>query len=396
VALIRWLPVLGVAFFLGLIIHQPWLVLFAVAVTTISLLGYLWGKHALDRVTYRRRWRYRRGFPGEHIPVQVEIENNKLLPVSWLHAEDPWSLAVGPADPSILSPSHVAQSGLLVNLGSLRWHARIRRKYDLLLRQRGIYPVGPASLSSGDLFGLADAFQVQENVEYLTVFPELIPRSFEFLPTDDPFGDRRSRRRLFEDINLPIGIRPYQPEDEFRYIHWAATARSGSLQVKVFQPVTAQVMVVCLNVTTANQAWLGIDTQLLEQLIKVSASVVYQSFQCGYSVGLISNCYLAHADHPFNILPGRSRDQLGYLLEALAAVTPYTSTSFEAFLVRSLPGLPYGATLLLVTAVVTPALVETLLRLKRYRANTTLISLDPAPPPEIPGVRVLHMPYHAD
>ena len=305
-------------------------------------------------------------------------------------------MAVAPADASILSPSHIAQLGLLVNLCSLRWHERIRRTYDLLLRQRGIYRVGPSNLSSGDLFGLSDAFQEQDNAEYLTVFPELIPLSFELLPTDDPFGDRRSQRRLFEDINLPIGIRPYHPEDEFRYIHWPATARSGSLQVKVFQPISAQVMVVCLNVTTAHQAWLGVDTQLLEQLVKVSASVVYQSVQSGYSVGLISNCYLAHADHPFNILPGRSRDQLAFLLQALAAVTPYTSTSFEAFLVRSLPGLPYGSTLVLVTGVVTPALVETLVRLKRYRANTTLISLDPASPPEIPGVRVVHIPFNAD
>ncbi len=394
--LLRWLPVLILAFLVGLIIHQPWLVLFSAAVGIISLLGYLWGRHALDRVIYRRRWRYRRGFPGERLQVQIEIENNKLLPLSWLHAEDLWSLAVAPEDTSLLAPSHIAQMGLLVNLCSLRWHERIRRTYDLRLRQRGIYPVGPSNLSSGDLFGLSDTFEEQDNVEYLTVFPELAPLTFEFLPTDDPLGDRRSQRRLFEDISLPIGIRPYHPEDEFRYIHWPATARSGSLQVKVFQPVSAQVMMVCLNVTTTHQAWMGIDNRLLEQLIKVSASVVYQSFQSGYSVGLISNCYLAHADHPFNILPGRSRDQLAYLLQALAAVTPYTSTSFEAFLGRSLPGLPYGATLVLVTGVVTPALVETLLRLRRYRANTTLISLDLASPPEIPGVKIVHMPFNAD
>lgn len=395
-ALLRWLPALILALFVGLIIHQPWLVLFSVAVTTVSLLGYLWGSHALDKVTYQRRWRYRRGFPGERIQVQIEVKNNKLIPITWLHAEDLWSLAVAPEDASILAPSHIAQVGLLVNLYSLRWRESIRRTYDLLLRQRGVYPVGPSNLLSSDMFGLSEAFQEQDNAEYLTVFPDLIPLSFELLPTEDPFGDRRSQRRLFEDINLPIGVRPYHPEDEFRHIHWPATARSGSLQVKVYQPVSAKVMVVCLNASTAHQAWMGIDNNFLEQLIKVSATVVYQSFQSGYSVGLISNCYLAHADYPFNIRPGRSRDQLAYLLQALAAVTPYTSTSFEAFLVRSLPGIPYGATLVLVTAVITPALVETLVRLKRYRANTTLISLDPTPPPDIPGVRVVHIPFNAD
>jgi uncharacterized protein (DUF58 family) len=54
-----------------------------------------------------------------------------------------------------------------------------------------------------------------------------------------------------------MGIRPYHPEDGFRRIHWPATARTGELQVKVFQPVTARVMVICLNVSTETHYWMG-------------------------------------------------------------------------------------------------------------------------------------------
>ena len=133
---------------------------------------------------------------------------------------------------------------------------------------------------------------------------------------------------------------------------------------------------------------------MLEQLIKVSATVVYQSMQSGYAVGLMSNGCLAHADHPFQIQPGRTTNQLAYLLQALAAVTPYSTAAFENYLIKALPKITYGASLVIVTALVTSNLVETLLRLKRYRTNTTLISLETTSPPTIQGVHNLHMPFY--
>jgi hypothetical protein len=54
---------------------------------------------------------------------------------------------------------------------------------------------------------------------------------------------------------------------------------------------------------------------------------------------------------------------------------------------------PYGATLVIVTSLVTPDLVESLAQLKRYRSHTALISLESTPPPEIPGVRTFHLPF---
>jgi hypothetical protein len=168
------------------------------------------------------------------------------------------------------------------------------------------------------------------------------------LQTEDPFGDKHTRRRLFEDPNRPMGVRDYHPEDEFRRIHWPATARTGQLQVKVYQPVSTQVMMVCLNVATFPHYWEGVYPALLEQLIKVTATLVYQNIQDGYSVGLVSNGCLAHADQPFHIPPGRSPRQLATLLQALAEVTPFITAPFEKYLLKSAPSIPYGATLILV------------------------------------------------
>jgi uncharacterized protein (DUF58 family) len=391
-----WVPFLGVVLIIGLLLRLPvWMSVAATLLVVMVVAGY-WRAHSLDNIRYQRHWYYTRAFPGEHSAVRIEVENHKLLPVSWLRAMDNWPKAVAPEDDSDLGASHLRGQVILTNLYSLRWYEKSMRSYDLLFRQRGIYPVGPLRLISGDLFGMYDQIVDVPNLEYLTVFPELLPLDALKLRAEDPFGDRRSRRRVFEDPNQVIGVRDYHPEDGFRKVHWPATARTGQLQARVYQPVSSQMMVVCLNVATGPNFWDGVIPELFEQLIKVAATLVYQGMQAGYAVGLISNGYLQHAGQPFRIPPGRNPEQLARLLSTLAALTPLTTTSFDQYLMRSTSSLPYGATLVLVTALVIPDLSETLVRLARYRKHMTLISLGETPPPEIRSVHTIHLPFRLE
>lgn len=206
-------------------------------------------------------------------------------------------------------------------------------------------------------------------------------------------GDRRSRRRLFEDPNRPMGVREYHPEDSFRRVHWPATARTGELQVKVFQPTSGQVMVVCLNVSTFERTWEGVHPPMLEYLVSMSATMCTKGIENGYRVGLIANGCIAKSDQPFRIPPGRSPRQLATLLSALAGVNPVVTAPFERFLVREVPRVPYGATLLVISAVTNSTLAETLLKLKRHERRITLLSLAKHSPEPIPGIQILHMPF---
>jgi len=363
-------------------------------VAGISALARWWQRHSLDHVTYRRRFFYRRGFPGERLSMQLEVENRKFLPISWLRVVDPIPIAVGPEDESLLRPTHSVETGELLSLFSLRWYERDRRVYSLLLRKRGIYRLGPASLESGDLFGLFEEIDESGPSDYLTVFPYPLPFPALRLPAEDPFGDRRTRRRLYEDPNQPMGVRDYYPEDDFRRIHWPATAHTGELQVKVYQPVSSRVMVVCLNVSTLQHFWEGHIPELLENLVRASAAIVQQGLQDGYRVGLISNGCLAHADQPFRIPPGRSPGQLAHLLTVLAGVTPFVTGSFDRFLMAEVPRLPYGSTLVILTGLMNPALAEAVLRIKERGRRITLISFARQTPPNIPGVNVVHLPFN--
>lgn len=389
----RWLPVLLITFFIGLVLRSPYLTAFPVVLSIVIGLAGWWQRHSLDGVQYRRRFPYSRGYPDETLPVQIEVENRKYLPLTWLHVQDPWPLAIGPADESEMAPSHLPDQGSLVHVFSLRWFERARRYYTLLLRKRGIYQVGPALAQSGDAFGLYERAGRVGQKDQIIVFPRLLGQIGERLPPVNPLGDQRSRRRLLEDPQTPIGVREYLPEDSFRQVHWPATARTGQLQVKVYQPTCAEVFVVCLNVATYHRHWEGYYPALFEYMLSLTATTLSQAFERGNRVGLISNGCLMEADQPFNIPPGRSPEQLSKLLIALAGATPVAAVGFEKFLLREIPRVPYGSSLLVLTAIVSQELAETLLTLKRHERKLTLLSLAEEPPPFIPGITSIHSPF---
>jgi uncharacterized protein (DUF58 family) len=392
----RWFPILIAISIIGLFTRVSFLVALSFSLLVILGLAKWWQKHSLKDVIYRRKFKYTRAFPGESYPVKLEIENRKFLPLSWLRVQDPWPKMVGPVDEDILAPSHVTDLGFLTHVFSLRWFERTQRSYPLLFRKRGAYMVGPAQIESGDLFGIFNLQKPAGDAEQLIVFPALIPLSKLELPPENPYGDQRSRRRLFEDPNRPMGVREYHPEDSFRRVHWPATARTGQLQVKVFQPTSARVMVLCLNVSTYHRYWEGIYPALLERLLSVAATLLTIGVEDGYRVGMISNGCLANSDQPFRIPPGRSAHQLAHLLQALAGVTPVVIAPFDRFLIREIPKVPYGASLVILTSIYSPSLAETIVRLKRHERQITLISMAEEKPTPIAGVNVLHLPFNEE
>jgi uncharacterized protein (DUF58 family) len=389
-----WWPLLGLAFFIGLLTENYQLSAFSGMLTMISLAALWWNRHVLDHVLYQRKFVYRRGYPGEIIPMRIEVQNRKFLSIPWLRIEDLIPYAAGTHDETQLVPTHLPEIGSLVMLFSLRWYQRERRTYQLFLRKRGVYHIGPAQIRSGDPFGFFDRSEERDQLDYLTVFPDHLDFQDLPFPPGDPFGDRRAIRRLFFDINQPMGVREYQPEDDFRFIHWPMTAHTNSLQVKVCQPVSARVLIVCLNAMTLPHYWEGTDPDLLEHLIKVATTIVEKAFNDGYRVGISSNSSFAHAGQGFRVPPGRSPQQLVRLLTMLASITPFVTATFDRFLMSNVSRMPFGATLLILSAVVDDALIQTLIKLKQHNRRIVLCSFAKNLTLEIPGITIYHFPFH--
>ena len=80
------------------------------------------------------------------------------------------------------------------------------------------------------------------------------------------------------------------------------------------------------------------------------------------------------------------------MLEVLAGVTPFVTASIERLLRDESPNLPWGATLVVVTAVVTDELRATLTSLREAGRRLVLVAVDYEFPQPPPGILCHHVP----
>jgi uncharacterized protein (DUF58 family) len=379
---------------LALIFEVPTLLVISALLLTVVPVAWWWSQHSLSNVTYERLLSERRAFPGEVVELTLRITNQKLLPLGWLLVEDRWSMAL-PLEGGTLFASPSGQMGLFRSAFSVRWFERISRRFQVRCTRRGFYPFGPVRLGSGDIWGLFRHSLSPQHLDWLVVYPQVLPLETLGFPPKEPLGETKATWRIFADPSRAIGIRDHLPEDGFRHIHWKASAKRQELQVKVYEPTTSYNLVVFLNVATFGRHWEGTKPLLLEKAIAVAASIASHAVEERYLVGLIANGSIPHSDQAIKVLPSRRPDQLARVLEALAAVTSFTTSTIESLLLAESPRLPWGSTLVVVTGVVTEDLLTALVHLHDRGRRLVLVSLEDDPPSSSllpPGVLFYHLP----
>lgn len=373
----------GVAALLGLVAmlaRQPLLLMLAVVLALLAALARLWWHHGLSAVTYRRRFSANRAFFGEELVLELTTENAKPLPLGWLEVVDEFPSAlevVGAA----LEPSNKPLTRIFRAFFSIGPYERVRRRYRLRCVTRGYHRFGPATLTTGDLFGFAAREQDSPLVDYLIVYPRVVPLTALGLPARQPLGDRVSAQPLVEDPLYFTGARPYIPGDSPRRVHWRASARTGVLQTKQYERSATSVVALFLDTNTFEHPWEGIDPTVLELAITVTASLAADRLEAGWQVGLFANAPVSGADRFrfIRVAPSRHPAQLGRILEALARLIPGTGFRIEETLAREATALPWGATVVVVTANVTAGLQRMLARLARQGHRPVLVSCGEEP-----------------
>jgi len=120
--------------------------------------------------------------------------------------------------------------------------------------------------------------------------------------------------------------------------------------------------------------WEGIDADTLELTITVAASIANHALEEGYMVGLQVNAFGSMSDRQVKIPPGRSPDQFTHILENLALIQGWSGLPMEEVIRAERRSLPIGATLVIVTGVVTSEMLDILLALRRAGHPITLVS----------------------
>jgi uncharacterized protein (DUF58 family) len=373
-----WLYVIVAIFLVGMIFQEGVLVITSVLAGLALGSAWLWNRYALSSVQYERAFSQTRVFPGEKVDITLRVTNHKLLPLPWLDLGDQFPNRL-PLTKGSLAPGTTQLTGSLNHLLALRWYERVSWHHQIDARARGYYSFGPVTLKSGDMFGVFDSEETRSELSHLIVYPRVVTLERLGLPSKQPFGEMRSPQRIFEDPSRTMGIRDYQRGDGFKRIHWKATARRQALQVRIYEPTAMPQLVIFLNVSTFEHFWQGIDNEALESAITAAASLAQFALNDGYATGLVANAPVYESDQTIRVRPSRSPDQLTIILETLAKLNNFALSTIEEAIEAEVPRLPWGATLIVVTAIITQDLVATLARLRAAGRQTVLVTFGDMP-----------------
>ena len=160
--------------------------------------------------------------------------------------------------------------------------------YSVQALRRGYYQLGPTLLETGDLLGLHRSFRIANQPEYITVLPKLFVMEGVQIGSRRPMGEMKSEDRVLEDPTLMAGLRRYEAGDPMNRIHWKATARTGVLHTRVFEPTCIQgaMMIVDMHESTNPSKNEPVRTDLA---VTAAASIGHWLFMQGEPFGLISN-----------------------------------------------------------------------------------------------------------
>ncbi|MDP6631910.1 MAG: DUF58 domain-containing protein [Dehalococcoidales bacterium] len=388
----NWLLIASLLLIIGLITQQLPLILVSILFILVRGVTGLWGRYCLSRIEYQRRLSSNRVFFGDEVVFEVEVANRKPLPLPWIQIDDMVSSEVSFLKGKT-TPSPDTTGVFLSNFFSLGWYHKVKRRYPMHCLQRGYFAFGPSRIRSGDIFGFFSREMEVKQMDYLMVYPKIVSLEKLGILSKQPLGDIRTRRHIFEDPVLTSGIRDYNSGDSLKRIHWKSTARLGKLQVKVFEPTTITDMGIFLDVRTIKPALGGGVPELLELAILTTAAIANRAMTDGYRVGLYVNQHKRFVDEPIRVPPSQHTDQMRLILEALAYTHSYETIPITRLVQRESRNLPWGSTVVVISAMPESAILSALVEMKRTGRSVVLIVIGgPEPSINKESLTVYHIP----
>ncbi len=271
------LLVIGLVFKLGLLVYGMYALLGVLLVS--RSLAWNWTGH----LTASRSCEQHSAQIGESVSMGVMVRNLGSLSVPWVLLEDAL-----PFEALRQHPPRLRIEGSALSVERIQARGETTLSYEARFLMRGYYQFGPLLLESGDLFGLHRRYRVATSPHYVLVYPKLVPLEGYDIASRKPIGEVRISHRLFEDPTRIAGVRPYEKGDPLNRIHWRATARTGMLHSKVYEPSCIAGATLVLDF---HEASFDVKNALarVELAITTAASLANAIYQMGEQVGLVTN-----------------------------------------------------------------------------------------------------------
>lgn len=220
---------------------------------------------------------------GVTVGVGMKITNKSGYWIPWMLIDDKVAKRYTKLPPIALNLLVAT-----VQLFSFSPKRTILHRYALQTQRRGYYQLGPTLLETGDLLGLHRSFRIANQPSYLTVLPKLTVLEGIEVSSRRPMGEMKVEDRVLEDPTLMTGLREYRAGDPINRVHWKATARTGTLHTRVFQPTCVQGAMLLLDMheSTNPQKHEPVRTDLA---VSAAASIAHWLYQNAEPFGLVSN-----------------------------------------------------------------------------------------------------------
>jgi len=343
---------------------------------------------------------------GDTLTVTLKLRNTGAIPIGWVLVEE-------------MLPDVAVRRGRITVKGPrlqvlfLRPLQTKTVKIKLTFLARGYYPVGPTLAETGDVFGFYRRHRTLTQPIYVMVLPVIVNLPSYDFASKRPIGEIRLANRLFEDPTRTAGVRPYQLGDPLQRVHWRATARTGVLHSRIYEPTSLAGVTVLIDFHKAGYPKRGEPTRS-DLAVTTACALAYAVSLLNQQVGLASNgrdaaervlteALDAPADtaakHSFEtrgaardrfeldddstrlrpVVVGTRRgfDQFQQIRETLARLELTDGSTFARMLLEVAPRLPKDAT---IVAVLPAVSVETavalgMMRRQGYAISAVLIGL---------------------
>jgi uncharacterized protein (DUF58 family) len=402
---IKWLVGSALILLAALVIQSGLLAYAMYVLLGLMLLSRLLARDWLANIEAERTVEAETAEIDDEVPARLLVRNGGRFPVPWVLLED-----LLPQSALAQRPPRLRIKGKRMLLKMLRPGQEFTMKYRIHCQQRGYYQVGPLLLESGDLFGLHRRHRVETKPAFLLVYPKVVPMAGYDIASRRPIGDVKLTLRLYEDPTRIAGVRRYEAGDPLNRVHWRATARTGQLHSKVYEPTTLAGASILLDFHQAGYPSRG-EPHRSELAVTTAASLAHAVATLGQPIGLATNgrdaaerirlelsggvsarSYRTRAAarrdaemradsdrlQPLVIPTSRGLEQFQHIREALARVELTDGLPFPRFVLEVTPRLPRDATVLAILPQVSVETAVALGSLKQqgFAVTAVLVMMD--------------------
>jgi uncharacterized protein (DUF58 family) len=348
-----------VVYFSALNRSQPLIWGVAAVLSASLVIGFAWPHWLVSRLTVQRSGPDKAA-EGKVISLGVTVQNRGWLPRFMVEVVDHLPFVGTDAGKDRTSGNvSLGLIGYIPGLGQRSFQVTVA------CEKRGLYQLGPVSLSTGFPLGLAEARRGgHEVLRTLVVYPEIFPiaawplqgapslihRVGHFLPSGAGSAEFKS-------------LRDYRRGDNPRHVHWPTSARLNQLMVKEYEPLASPCLYLALDLAADANVGKG-KHATLEYAVTIAASLARLACDNNMPVRLTGQ-----GKQTINVSVGQGEVHFGEILDLLAVVDADGYTPYHSVLDKTAVDCLAGETVVAFLAEPSKRAVDTLQSLARLRAR---------------------------